>query len=63
MMANNITNNTKIIYSRRVAFELRKKGFKILRTEPNRYKPELDTYIFESTQELNDAISEILDWK
>ena len=50
---------TKTIYSRRVAFELRKKGFKIIKTGINEDKPQFDTYIFEDTDELNAALSEI----
>lgn len=42
----------KIIFSRKMAYELRKHGFNILRVEPNPYKPEFDCYIFEETQEL-----------
>lgn len=49
----------KVIYSRRVIIELRKRGFEILRKEPNPYKPEFDTYIVEDTEALNKALSEI----
>lgn len=49
----------KIIYSRRVAIELRKRGFEILRTEPNPYKPQFDVYIMKDSDELNRALSEI----
>lgn len=48
--------NTKTIYSRRIAYELRKMGFKIVKTSPNKYKPEFDTYLFEDTPELQEAI-------
>lgn len=51
----------KNIYSKRVAYELRKRGFKILRTEPSKFKPEFDVYIFENSQEFKKALSEILD--
>lgn len=47
----------KIIYTRRIAYELRKLGFKILRTGVNEYHPELDTYIFEETPELIKALT------
>ena len=58
----NITNkaNTKEIYSKRVALALRQKGFKMIGTKPNIYKPQFDVYIFESSQELKKAIDEIL---
>lgn len=38
---------TKTIYSRWLAFELRKKGHKIVRTAPNPQKPEFDLWVFE----------------
>ena len=56
----NEIKNTKIIYSKRVALELRNKGFKIIKTVPNKYKPQFDAYIFESTQELQEALDVIL---
>lgn len=56
----NETKNTKIIYSKRVALELRNKGFKIIKTIPNKYKPQFDAYVFEDTQEFKTALSVIL---
>lgn len=50
---------TKIIYSRNVAYELRKKGFKILRTEPNPRKPQFDLYVFEASPELFEAMGKM----
>lgn len=41
--------NEKKIYTRRLAYQLRCAGFRILRVEPNPKKPQLDVYIFEST--------------
>ena len=41
------TNNLKLIYSRRLAWYLRKQGFKIVKVEPNYSKPEFDVYFFE----------------
>ena len=41
--------NEKIIYTRWVAIELRKLGYKILRTEPHPHRPELDSWVFEVT--------------
>lgn len=37
---------TKAVTSRRIAWRLRKEGFKILSVEPDRSKPEFDVYIF-----------------
>lgn len=51
---------TKAIRSRKVAFQLRKMGFKIIGTSPNRFKPEFDVYIFENTPELQEALNEVL---
>lgn len=59
-MKANETKSTKIIYSKRVALELRNKGFKIIKTVPNKYKPQFDAYIFENTQALQDALNVIL---
>ena len=52
--------NTKTIYTRKLAYELRKLGFKIIRTDPNPYKPELDMYIFEDTLEFQEAMGKCL---
>lgn len=49
----------KIIYTRRIAYELRKQGFEILRLGVNEYHPELDTYIFEETSELSAALTKL----
>ena len=52
-------SNEQKIFNRRVALALRKKGFKIVKTEPNFYKPEFDVYIFEDSGELQSALTEI----
>lgn len=44
------------VYSKRLALELRLKGFKILRTGVNSNHPQFDTYIFEDSHELQMAI-------
>ena len=46
----------KIIYTTWVAYELRKQGFKILRTEPSPSHPELDCWIFMDTKEFRQAL-------
>lgn len=43
---------TKAVRSQRIAWLLRKEGFKILGITPNRRRPNLDVYIFEATPEL-----------
>lgn len=46
------------VFSRKMALYLRQRGFKIIYTEPNTYKPQFDVYIFEDTKELQDAMTE-----
>ena len=60
-MKSNKTNTTKEkkIFNRRLALALRGKGFNIIKTEPNFYKPEFDVYIFEDSVELQSALTEI----
>ena len=50
---------TKTIYTKRLAYELRKLGFKILRTEPNQKNPFFDNYIFEWTPTIDKTIEEL----
>lgn len=52
--------NIKKIYTRKVAYDLRKMGFKILKTEPNERKPEFDVYLFEDTPEFQEAFGEYM---
>ena len=52
-------NKSYRIYSRRIALELRRKGFKISGTDVNENFPQFDTYIFEDSEELRNAIFEI----
>lgn len=51
----------KKVYTRRIAYELRLKGFKIIRLEPNPNKPEFNIYVFQSTPELESAFKEIVE--
>lgn len=55
----NVTNEKKI-FKRTIALELRNRGFKIIRTEPNRCKPQFDVYLFEDTPWLRKALDEVL---
>lgn len=52
--------NTKKIFTKRLALELRRKGLDIIATEPNYKKPQLDVYIFEDTEKFQKALTEIL---
>lgn len=45
------------VYKKLLAIELRKMGFKIIRTEVNPYKPIFDVYIFEDSPRLDEAFS------
>lgn len=47
---------TKAVRSQRIAWLLRKEGFKILGITPNRRRPNLNVYIFEATPELCTAL-------
>lgn len=57
-MKANDTNIQKI-FSKRLALNLRKKGFDIIGTEPNNYKPEFNVYLFKNSPELQQAIHDI----
>ena len=48
-------------YTRRRACELRLKGFKMIRLEPNPNKPEFNIYVFQNTPELESAFKEIVE--
>ena len=49
-----------LIYTRRLAYALRARGFEILATVPDTNKPYFDNYIFQDTEELRAAIKEII---
>ena len=50
---------TKAVTSRRIAWRLRKEGFKILSVEPDRSKPEFDVYIFKVVPGFHSGICRI----
>ena len=47
------------VYTRRIAYELRLKGFRILRTEINPKHPQFECWIFEKSPELLAAFEEL----
>lgn len=47
------------VFTKRVAHELHKKGFKIIGTEINNEKPWFYVYLFEDTPELRAALAEL----
>lgn len=49
----------KIVFTRKMAYQLRKLGFKIIRTEPDVKRPEFDNYVFEDSVELQKAMAQI----
>ena len=49
----------KIIYSKWLALELRKRGFELLRTGINENYPQYNTYVFRNSTELGQAIAEL----
>ena len=51
-----IQKNTYRIYTRWLAYDLRKMGFKIVDTDINEYHPEFTVWIFENSKELQSAI-------
>ncbi len=52
-------SNFYIVYTKNLAYELRKRGFQIVRTGVNKNHPQFDTYIFNNSQKLQDAVHEI----
>ena len=53
-------NDIYKIFSRSIAIELRKKGFQIIKTEPNYKKPQFDVYFFKDTPAFKKALNEIV---
>lgn len=51
--------NEKIIYSKWLAYELRKLGFKIIRTDINPNFPQYDIYVFEDSPGLLQEMSRL----
>lgn len=59
MNTDKFTNDNYVVYTRRLAYELRCRGFKIVDYVPDRNKPYFDNYLFKDTPELRAAIAEI----
>ena len=49
------------VYSRKVAKELQRKGFKVERIGINYRAPEYECYIFKNTRAFQESLNEILD--
>lgn len=54
---------TKIIYTRWLAYELRKQGFKILSYEINKNNPKLYCWVFEDNNSLQEATLKLIQEK
>ena len=50
---------TKVIYSKWLAAELRKLGFNLLYTDVNNNFPQFNTYVFEDSPQLQTAITSL----
>lgn len=51
--------NTKKVFSKRLALSLRKEGCRIIKTEPNNYKPQFEVYIFEDNEHLRECLTKL----
>lgn len=49
-----------IVYAKWIAYELRKRGFRIIKTTVNPTRPEYDCWIFEESPEMIAAFKEIV---
>lgn len=47
------------VYTKRIAYELRKRGFKFFGTDINENFPQFLVYLFEDTPELHEAMRQI----
>lgn len=54
-----MTNNGYRVYTRWIALELRRLGFKIIGTDINEYNPEFKVWIFEDTPEFQLAFKQV----
>lgn len=46
------------IFTRRIAFRLEQRGFKVIKIQPNKKDNQYNVYYFEDTIELHQALSE-----
>lgn len=58
-MINQSPNKTKVIYARWVCEELLMRGFNYIQSFQNPVKPEFLCWVFEDTEEFQDALTEI----
>lgn len=55
-----MNNKTYRIYTRWLAYALRKRNFKIIGTDINNYHPEFTVWIFQDSKELQAAIPQLV---
>lgn len=55
-----MTNNAYRIYTKWLAVALRREGFKIVGKDVNERLPELDVWLFEDTEKLQEAIPRLV---
>lgn len=48
-----------IIYSKWLAYDLRKRGFKLIKTDINKNHPQYITWVFENSEALQAAITQL----
>lgn len=48
------------IFARHIVLELEKRGFKVVKIAPNKYKAGFNVYYFEETPELRQAAQELI---
>lgn len=48
-----------VIYSKKIALELREQGFELVGTGVNKNFPQYDTYIFKNSKELQEALTKL----
>jgi hypothetical protein len=53
----NKRKKVKKIFSKRLCYELRRMGFDVIATQPNKYQPQFDVYLFKDTDFFEKALS------
>ena len=49
----------KKIFTKKLAYELRKRGYQIIKVVPNEDKPQFDNYLFKYEEGIEEAIAEL----
>ena len=59
MKTNNKEEHGYRVYTRWIALQLRREGYKIIGTDINEYNPEFKVWIFENTPEFQEAFHRV----